>query len=150
MICLSTDSHSTCLERSTVLFSKKVAFLGIFMASITCMAQAQNRISGNVVDEQRRPLTGVNVSVKNSNHVTLTNTTGDYSIKALPTDTLIYTFVGYLPQRRLVGDLKAINIQLYKDNIQIDQVVVVGYGKQKQPTVTGSVSVVERILCKHL
>lgn len=143
MICLSTDSHSTCLERSTVLFSKKVAFLGIFMASITCMAQAQNRISGNVVDEQRRPLTGVNVSVKNSNHVTLTNTTGDYSIKALPTDTLIYTFVGYLPQRRLVGDLKAINIQLYKDNIQMDQVVVVGYGKQKQPTVTGSVSVVD-------
>lgn len=64
-------------------------------------------------------------------------------IKALPTDTLIYTFVGYLPQRRVVGDLKAINIQLYKDNIQMDQVVVVGYGKQKQPTVTGSVSVVD-------
>ncbi len=142
MICLSTDSHSTCLERSTVHFSKKVAFLGIFMASITCMAHAQTRISGNVVDEQRRPLTGVNVSVKNSNNVTLTNVTGDYSIKALPTDTLIYTFVGYLPQRRVVGELKAINIQLYKDNIQMEQVVVVGYGKQKQPTVTGSVSVV--------
>ncbi|WEK38328.1 MAG: TonB-dependent receptor [Candidatus Pseudobacter hemicellulosilyticus] len=106
------------------------------------LAVAQTRITGKVTDNNRNPLAGVNVAVKNKNAATFTDTAGRYSLPVSLNDTLVFTSVGYLKQELRVTSFASLNVELANESIQMDQVVVIGYGRQKQPTVTGSVSVV--------
>ena len=50
-----------------------------------------------------------------------------------------------------VNGRSTIDINMDVDNVNLDEVVVVGYGTQKKATLTGSVAVVKgRILPNHL
>lgn len=142
MICLPIDSEPRCQARVQVFFFRSVFLFWLLTISTPDLTFAQNRISGRVVDDKNSPLTGVNVTVKNKNAGTFTDAEGNYSLPVSLNDTLIFSYIGYLTQEIAVKSFGPVNIQLTVDNIQMDQVVVVGFGRQKQPTVTGSVSVV--------
>lgn len=97
-------------------------------------------ISGTVTDPDG-PLSGVNVLIKNSARGTITNTDGTYSLSAMPTDTLIFTYVGYKPQEIPVGLNTTINPQLLPDATALDQVVInAGYYKVSEKEKTGSIA----------
>ncbi|WP_158643938.1 SusC/RagA family TonB-linked outer membrane protein [Pseudobacter ginsenosidimutans] len=121
---------------------KRVLFLWLVSLLPVSMAMAQNRINGKVTDNQNLPLAGVNVTVKNKSAATFTDAAGIYSLAVSLNDTLVFTSIGYLKREVRVTSFEPMNIQLSSESIQMDQVVVVGYGRQKLPTVTGSVSVV--------
>ena len=142
MICLPIDSPPPCPMKVTIPFLKKVLFLWLSSLLLVSMAMAQNRISGKVTDNQNRPLPGVNVTVKNKGTATFTDTSGRYSLAVSLNDTLVFSSIGYLKQEVRVRSFDGLNILLSPESIQMDQVVVIGYGRQKLPTVTGSVSVV--------
>ena len=66
-----------------------------FLMAIT-LGYSQSLIRGMVVDSVSfSALPGVHVTVKNSVRGTATNTQGFFSISALPTDTLVFSLVGY-------------------------------------------------------
>ena len=104
---------------------------------------AQNVISGTVTDEQGEPLIGVSVVVKGAKTGVNTNIDGHYSIKATSGQTLDFSYVGMQSESVKVGKTNTIDVVLKSSTENLDDVVVVGYGKQKKSTITGSVSAIK-------
>ncbi|GEO04454.1 SusC/RagA family TonB-linked outer membrane protein [Adhaeribacter aerolatus] len=85
-------------------------------------------------------LPGVTVLIKGSSQATTTDPSGNYTIE-VPSDqsTLVFSFVGFVPQEVPVGNRTTINVALTGDAKALDEVVVIGYGTVKKSDVTGSV-----------
>lgn len=105
-------------------------------------AAAQTRITG-VVSDSNGVLVGANVMVKGTTQGTTTNSRGEYSIEAAPSQTLVFTYLGYVEQQAKVGSRTRIDIKLEEDSQQLDALVVVGYGVQRRTDVTGAVASVK-------
>ena len=102
-------------------------------------AGAQNiTVSGVVSDPGGEPLIGAGVLVKGTTQGTTTGLDGDYTITVTSGQTLVFTSIGFLDQEITVDNQTVINVTLELDQLQLDEVVVVGYGVQKKKLVTGS------------
>ncbi len=109
------------------------------MLACVSFAFAQTDIRGTVTDaESGFPLPGVNIAIKGTTTGTATGIDGTYSIQARRGDVLVYSFIGYLSQEITVGNNPVIDVSLKVDQVQLDEVVVVGYGTQRRANVTGS------------
>lgn len=123
-------------------------FLGI-----TLNALAQDiTVSGTVTDAMGEPLVGASVTVKDVVGLgAITNIDGQYKIKARQYQTLVFTYVGFVPQEVVIkGDKPVINIKMQEEKANsLDDVVVTAMGTQKKLTVTGAISNVEMGDLKH-
>lgn len=103
-----------------------------------------NKFSGQVVDAKTgEPIIGVTVKVKGTNIGTVTDIDGRFSIGATgKSPVLVFSYVGYSPQevKPTAGNME---IRLKEDSMQLDEVVVVGFGVQKKSLVTGAISSVK-------
>lgn len=105
------------------------------------LAQAQDvKITGTILDETDMPLPGVTVLLKGTTSGTTTDLDGKYSITAPETGTLIFSFIGYDPIEKLIGNQSVIDIQLNPNTSDLEEVVVIGYGTAKKRDITGAVS----------
>ncbi|MCK5102299.1 MAG: TonB-dependent receptor plug domain-containing protein, partial [Cyclobacteriaceae bacterium] len=123
----------------------KKLFLSILGISIFLGSYAQRTVSGTVHDENNLPLIGVSVLVKGTMNGTTTDREGAYSITPSSPDNsiLVFRFVGYQTEELEIQNRTLINISLKRDLLQIDQLVVVGYGTQEKREITGSVATVD-------
>ncbi len=113
----------------------------IFAALITQAAYAQNTVSGQVIDESGSGLPGVNILLKGTTVGTTTDANGEYSIEVPGANSvLVYSFIGYEVQELTVGNRSSISITLVPSIESLAEVVVIGYGVQRQEAVTGSVA----------
>ncbi len=107
----------------------------------------ENSITGQVTSpEDGSPLPGVNVMVKGTTIGTVTDMNGQYTIHAPPGVTLVFSFIGFVTQEVVAGNLAAHNVQLDADIKQLSEVVVVGYGVQFKRSFTSSVTSVSGML----
>jgi TonB-linked SusC/RagA family outer membrane protein len=127
------------LLSSKVSFWKTCILLVLFS---TGFHSAHSQIKGTVYDENNDPLIGVSVAEKGTTNGTQTNIDGNYSIKAVGTATLTYSFVGYISKDIVVGNQSIIDITLAIDDKLLNEVVVVGYGSQLKREVTGAVQTI--------
>jgi TonB-linked SusC/RagA family outer membrane protein len=97
-------------------------------------------VKGKVTNEQNEALPGVSVVVKGTTIGTATDATGSYSINAPENATLVFSFIGYVPEEIVVGNRTAIDVKLVSDIKTLGEVVVVGYGTQKQRELSTAVS----------
>ncbi|MDR1632922.1 MAG: SusC/RagA family TonB-linked outer membrane protein, partial [Dysgonamonadaceae bacterium] len=103
-------------------------------------SQQASSVSGSVSDASGELLPGVTVLVKNTNTGTITDIDGKYTIGVGQDAVLEFSYLGYITQEIVVGNLSVINVIL-KENVELlDEVVVVGYGVQKKRDLTGAVS----------
>jgi len=104
---------------------------------------AQKTITGTVTDtKDGSTLPGVSVVVKGTIDGTISDISGNYSIKVSEKQVLVFSFVGYNSQEVTVGSQSTINVALVEQAAMLDQVVVVGYGTQKKSDLTGSIAIV--------
>jgi len=90
------------------------------------------------------PIPGVAVSVKGTTTGILTDLNGYYVLNNVPANsTLVFSFVGMIPQERTVTQSATLNVILASDEELLDEIVVVGYGTQKKSLVTGAIAKVE-------
>ena len=108
-------------------------------------AQAQVvGLSGKVTDQSTgEALPGVTIVIKGTTNGTITDFDGNYSIQVEKGATVVFSFVGYLPQEILIENQTTLNISLKSDIEQIEEVMVVGYGIQKKREITGSIAKIE-------
>ncbi len=104
-------------------------------------AQTSKLVRGVVVaTDNNERLPGVNVVLENAQQGTTTNKDGEFAITVPNANAvLVFSFVGYLPQKIKAGSQSLLDIRLEPDNKQLDEVVVVGYGEVKKSDLTGSV-----------
>lgn len=133
-------------ERRKGLVSNTVRLILITLMIIcstgSLFAQSSGEISGFVSDQKGEPLIGVTILIKNTSTGTITNIDGSYTIKASAGATLEFTYLGYKTKTAKVGDSKTLDLVMEEDTQKIDEVVVVGYGKQRKATLTGAVSTI--------
>ena len=104
---------------------------------------AQNVISGTVTDEQGDPLIGVSVLVKETKAGVSTDIDGKYSVRATKGQTVVFSYIGMVAQEIKVGASRTIDVVMEPTAESLDEVVVVGYGKQKKSSITGAVSAIK-------
>ncbi|MBP8157838.1 MAG: carboxypeptidase-like regulatory domain-containing protein, partial [Flavobacterium sp.] len=113
----------------------------IMLLGIPVVINAQNKsITGKVTDDHNESLPGVTVTINGTKTGTLSDNEGKYSIKAKPTDKLVFSFLGYEPITLPVGNKSVMNVSLQSSTTGLEEVVVVGYGTQKMKDVTSAVS----------
>ena len=104
------------------------------------LAKQEITVTGKVTDASGSPLPGVNVIEKNTENGAITDVDGKFSIVvAGEQSVLVFSSVGYLGEEIAVGSRTSIELSLVEDILQLDEVVVVGYGTVKKSDLTGSV-----------
>ncbi|QQL49982.1 SusC/RagA family TonB-linked outer membrane protein [Mucilaginibacter ginkgonis] len=136
-------------------------FLGLMVVLILCCINQQakaarptinftvnaaNTVSGQVLDDQGRPLPGVTIRLINTKLGTVTDVNGNYKL-TLPDEnaggTLSFSFIGFLTQTIQIGNRTQINISLKTDTTRsLNEVVVVGYGTQRRATINSAIGTV--------
>ena len=103
----------------------------------------QTRLTGTITDEKGSPFPGVNVLIEGTTTGAISDVNGKYSLDvANKNAVLVFTFMGYTSQRIPVQGRTAVDIQMTPDIMNLDEVVVVGYGTARKGTITGSVATV--------
>jgi Ca-activated chloride channel family protein len=115
---------------------KNQIFLIVFALSLQLTAQTKT-ITGVVTDVTNLPLPGVNVLVKGTSIGTQTNFDGQYSISAYQGQVLVFTYIGQKTKEVKIGLETIINVQMEEDATSLDEVVVMGYGVQKESRALG-------------
>jgi len=105
-------------------------------------AQETMQVAGTIMDENRQPLPGVTVSSNRGAAVAVANEQGQYSIAVPIGDTLEFSHVGYERQKIKPAVNEKLDVVMIGQQGTINEIVVVGYGKQKRVTMTGSVSTI--------
>ncbi|MEO1011864.1 MAG: von Willebrand factor type A domain-containing protein [Bacteroidota bacterium] len=95
-------------------------------------------ITGTVSDGSC-PLPGATVTVKGTTKGTQTDFDGNYKIVAMKGDILVFSYIGYITQHLRVSDSNIINVLMEEDAQVLDEVVVVGYGVQREMAMTAAV-----------
>lgn len=101
----------------------------------------QKRISGKVIDAStKEPLPGVSVTFTGQNTGVSTDSQGAFVLNELSEgQSLIFSFLGYTSQTVKVDARTDYVIELSNLATEIEETVVVGYGRQKKRNLTGSV-----------
>lgn len=112
--------------------------LTLLLAFIVHFSYAQEKtISGNVTDEGRSPLPGVNVVVKGTSRGTQTDFDGNYSIAASVGQTLVFSYIGQKNVERIVGSADIMDVQMVEDAEVLEGVVVTALGIKKEKQALG-------------
>lgn len=108
--------------------------LCLVLSSTISFAQ-KNRITvkGKVYDVvSLEKLAGVTVNIKGTNITSITNQNGEYSISALPIDSMVFTLPFYQAQTVKVSNQTLIDVALETKTTQLDEIIVRGEKKAIQ------------------
>ncbi|MBO9593252.1 MAG: TonB-dependent receptor [Niabella sp.] len=118
-----------------------VLLMAVLAFSAPCSLWAQNgRVSGTVVSEANNPMPGVTVTVKGTSIVAVTDEAGAFSIQAEKDQTLQFSYVGYQPLELRISGEGPVTATLQPGSNSLDEIIVVGYGKQRRGNITGAVT----------
>lgn len=123
-------------------FFTKVSFVLLLLITHVMYGFAQDKdISGQISDQSTGvPLAGVSVRLKGGSKVVVTDEKGHFSLRAVPRDaTLILSHVGFEQREVKVGAGTSLNFTLLSSEKKLEDFVVVGYGSQRKPTLTGAI-----------
>ena len=129
-------------KRHTGLKRLVLPVLFLLMCVPFALAQSPAKVTGKVIDDLGEPMIGVSVQVKGTTSGAITDIDGNYSVNVEPGATLVFSYVGYIPQEHVVKG-GTLNVTLKEDTETLEEVVVIGYGVQKKSSVTGAISQVK-------
>lgn len=132
----------------------KLFFLFIFYCVITQQVFAQKRtISGTVTSaDEKEALIGVSITIKGNEAIgTITDPEGKYSLQVEPDQTLIVSYIGMkTAEIRVPRKNSVLNIVLEPESMNLDEVVVTGYGNFTKSSFTGSANTLKADMLKDI
>lgn len=96
-------------------------------------------VKGKVIGNNGEPLVGVTICTLEKDNGTITDANGNYSLSLIKKTVLTFTYIGYDSYSANVESSKLLNVSLRENSINLNDVVVVGYGVQKKINLTGAV-----------
>lgn len=127
--------------KSYILFILSIMGIFSFMS-----VNAQINIKGVVTSkENNKPLVGVTVLEKGTSKGTSTNTKGEFILSVKGPDSKVeFSMLGYMSVVETVGNKTVLNIVMVEENINMEELVVVGYGTMRKSDITGSLSSIKQ------
>ncbi|HEX7051785.1 MAG TPA: SusC/RagA family TonB-linked outer membrane protein [Longimicrobiales bacterium] len=124
-----------------------VAGLLVVASATAVSAQQTGAVTGSVVDrETGQPVTGAQVMVTGTQRGALTDDQGRFLVPEVPVGqaTLRVQFIGYATAEQTVqvtaGGTATVRFELQAQAVQLDELVVTGYGTQRREDLTASVA----------
>ncbi|PHQ29464.1 MAG: SusC/RagA family TonB-linked outer membrane protein [Leeuwenhoekiella sp.] len=112
--------------------TKFSGLLTLLLALVVQISFAQTKtVTGTVTDGSGVPLPGVNILVQNSTTGTQTDFDGNYSIEVATGETLVFSYVGFQEEQRVVGASSTINVSLQAGEA-LEEVVVTALGISRE------------------
>ena len=141
--------RNICLVAVSCTLLAGIPLQGVAQTGRTAKVQATQShkitVSGTVLDKTTNdPLIGVSVVVKGVvNAGTITDMDGKFTLKLPYAEApLVFSYLGYQPQEIVPGAKKELTVLLQEDTKALQEVVVVGYTKQRKETMIGSVATI--------
>jgi len=106
---------------------------------ISNSALLQETVKGKVLDENGMPLPGASVLETGTSNSVATDIDGNFEINVAVGKTIDVMYMGYKTQTITITG-STVSITLLPDASELNEVLVVGYGKQAKKDVTGAVS----------
>lgn len=96
------------------------------------------QITGTVLDESGSPLPGANIIVKGTSNGTQSDFDGNFSLDVPSGQELVVSYLGY-QNKEIPIYSSVMNIHLNEDTSVLEEVVVIGYGADRNSNITGAV-----------
>ncbi len=146
---LSKTSLDYILKDNKIIVRRKMAQIEVKSPAPRSVAMTgmdtavpTGRLRGIVLDAEDKPVSGVNVRVKNQSVVPVqTNEKGEFSI--LPAEGgeyLVFSYIGFATKEVKIGSSTELNVTLEKEDKELESVVVTGVFTRKAESFTGSAS----------
>jgi TonB-linked SusC/RagA family outer membrane protein len=132
-------------------FPQSLGTLLLLLLVSTQLLAQQKTVTGTITDSLNAPLTGVSITVKGTEKTVTSNNKGEFSV-SVPSNNavLVFSYVGFATQEVSVGSNTTLAVTMKASETKMDEVVVVGYGKQSRRNVTGSVTKVDMSQTENL
>ncbi len=119
---------------------KKYIYL-LIVSTLPLLGFAQHTVTGTVTEKGGIAMPGVSVIIKGTVKGTTTDIDGNYTLKGVSSDDVLeYSFIGYHTSEEEVGIRSKINVELFVESSELEEVVLIGYGTAKRKDLTGSVA----------
>lgn len=119
---------------------KRLLLYACFLfAIIPCFAQNVT-VKGKVTGSNSEPLEGAGITIKGATNGVVTNNKGEFMLSASDNATLVISHVGYAPKEVPVNGKTFIQVSLQSKEVQMNEVVVIGYQSVSRKSVTTAVS----------
>jgi len=100
------------------------------------------KVKGKIVDENKVPIPGATVMESGSSNSTVTNFDGEFELLIGEGKTIEVSYLGY-KSKTLAAQSSFMTVQLEPNAAELNEVLIVGYGKQSKRDVTGAVTQLE-------
>lgn len=137
------------LSHSSLKFEERYNTVLIYDSTampINMMQQAEEKITlSGTVSDKNGPLIGATVLIKGFSNGTGTDASGQFKLTATADAnlTLVVSMIGFKTQEIPVNNQRSFQVILVENSLNLNQLVVVGYGTQRKGTVTGAVADVQ-------
>jgi TonB-linked SusC/RagA family outer membrane protein len=136
-LCFKDQPLTYTILNKMVVVKEKEKLFGMVMADLPPVIA----VAGKITNEGNEPLIGASVTEKGTNNTVLTKDDGSFTINISKAGAvLVISYVGYVSRELRTGGQGRISIALERANVNLNDVVVVGYGTQKRKDLTGSVA----------
>ena len=117
------------------------AIMLVLLMAVICLGTMNAQtitVTGIVTDAaDGTSITGCSVVNNRSKSGAITDVNGRYSIQAQKGDVLLFRFIGYKEEKRVVESVK-LDVKMKTDDVALEECVVVGYGTMKTKAMTGA------------
>ena len=147
---VSVNAQNTSLQEvlqnlfdNNVSFKIEGSYIVLSPAGATGSPQQAKHTVKGVVEDALGPIAGANVVEKGTTNGTITDMDGKFTLKLPYAEApLVFSYLGYQPQEIVPGAKKELTVLLQEDTKALQEVVVVGYTKQRKETMIGSVATI--------
>lgn len=103
------------------------------------------KITGRVIDSKGEPLIGVSIQEVGTNNITVSDIDGKFTLYNITGENSVIrlSYVGFIPQDIKIEKNREFTITLLDDTQGLEEVVIIGYGKQKRESVIGAISTIK-------
>lgn len=117
------------------------AIMLVLLMAVICLGTMNAQtitVTGIVTDAaDGTSIIGCSVVNNRSKSGAITDVNGRYSIQAQKGDVLLFRFIGYKEEKRVVKSAK-LDVKMKTDDVALEECVVVGYGTMKTKAMTGA------------
>lgn len=148
---ISADLQDVSLKTALDACFKDQPLSYVFVGKTVVIKQEENiapaappvEVKGVISDDKGNPLPGATIRVKGKKKAVVSDSQGVFTLAANPGDQLLISFIGYEDQVVPVTAQAEIRITMKLASSKMNELIVVGYGKQAKQQVTSAITTVK-------